>query len=248
MFLSGGIDFMKTCLCHGMKEVSMRPFRVLILGTLLCLACSGPSQTSDVSDAVTADVQDVLAPEDTSGDLTADTRDDTIQDVVTGVDTAGPDTGAADVQDVTVPEDTLADAPSDAVADIPDDVPVNDDTTATDVEEDNTLPPEGACLNQSDQDLIDADETGIKTQTTTCAMDCISLPEPVTCSADCLVTNTGLSSACALCYAAEQDCMFDQCLSPCMTDPSSENCIGCQYDSGCFSSFKTCSGFEFISE
>ena len=220
----------------------------LVLVTLAFLgACSSPSSTSDLSGGDPAAPADVTAGEDTVPDVISDAASDarldggldTTTDIAVDVADDATCDASPDAADV-VPE-ILADA----FAESPPDVPSGDDTQSSDISNDDAITPQDACLNLDDQDVVDADEAGIRSKTVSCSMDCVSSPAPIACSTECLVTETGLSSACASCYALEQACVFEHCLSTCLTDPNSESCLGCQQDN-CFDAFNECAGFDFI--
>jgi hypothetical protein len=128
-----------------------------------------------------------------------------------------PDTG-------TDPEADAAptDMPDDGAEDVPVEMPVD------------------ACTNSSDQSIIDG--TDVYGEAASCAMGCMSASDMIACVRPCLVDATGLSEACATCYAATVRCSFDNCLGECAMDPESAECQSCIEESGCQEEFEACSG------
>lgn len=97
--------------------------------------------------------------------------------------------------------------------------------------------PSGACVDPGDLSLINS--SAFDGQPEACSAGCLG-PQFVSCCTDCLVTEVGLSTACASCYALEQECTIDNCLAVCITDPVA--CQQCREANGCTSAFETCSG------
>ena len=53
---------------------------------------------------------------------------------------------------------------------------------------------------------------------------------------------TGLSEGCADCYGQYTACYIDNCLSECVSNPTSIDCQICVIDNGCESDYVTCAG------
>ena len=102
-----------------------------------------------------------------------------------------------------------------------------------------TAPVTDACIGESDQAIITDPTKDVVGNTGTCGSGCLGQPD--TCTADCLVTATGLSSDCAGCYAASFGCAVVNCALQCF-DPTTPECAQCQIDSGCTAAFEACAG------
>jgi hypothetical protein len=98
----------------------------------------------------------------------------------------------------------------------------------------------GACQNTADQAIFNAVDVAAEVET--CATDCALKTDVNTCTSQCVVTATGLSSACAGCYGAVTACMIDNCLNVCI-NRNSPLCLSCQ-DRYCTSAFNTCTGLS----
>ncbi len=95
----------------------------------------------------------------------------------------------------------------------------------------------GACTNSSDLAVVC--DPGFADEIATCATDA-SGQGPAT--ATCLVTETGVSEACAGCYGDVTQCVFDNCLSACVPpNQDSEPCLACRADN-CDEAQDTCTG------
>ncbi len=99
-------------------------------------------------------------------------------------------------------------------------------------------PPEGACTNAADQDVLASTDVGAIA--TDQALGCLGTGDLYFCIVDGLV-EAGLSPACAECYAATVACTLSQCLGQCASDPGGEACQACQ-DDYCNPEFEECSG------
>lgn len=99
---------------------------------------------------------------------------------------------------------------------------------------------DGTCENDTDCPKVESGEARSSAQQ--CGLGCLEDDDPETCSVTCIVDDTGITSACAACYAATVKCSVDNCLAECAADPASQACADCQVDSGCRSEFDTCSG------
>jgi len=148
---------------------------------------------------------------------------------------------------IDVADDTDAQAEDGADDTIPPDEGVGD-AMPPDAGDDDTAGPANACLNESDQALLEGGDDAVKQQATDCAIECINQSDRQTCTAECTADNTDVSDQCAACYSDVPLCMLDNCLNTCLMDPNSESCIGCQEQNGCFAAFNDCAGFDFISE
>lgn len=65
---------------------------------------------------------------------------------------------------------------------------------------------------------------------------------PSGCLADCLNTSTGLGNACGVCYEEGVQCLVTNCQSPCLSGPSTSECVACRQQF-CDPAFATCSGW-----
>ena len=97
-----------------------------------------------------------------------------------------------------------------------------------------------ACTNSWDLPLIQDESADVIGKATDCAFGCLGKPDDA-CAIDCVMAETGLSAACASCYAGMIDCSFDKCLADCVGDPSSDMCLECQLEF-CIPAFDLCSG------
>jgi len=141
---------------------------------------------------------------------------------------------------------TTADTPVAADVPVVEDAPsVADTAVATDVPvvTDTPVVPTGACQNAADLAIIAPDRDAISAAAKTCGMGCLGDADPVACSTPCVVDKTGISSACAGCYAAMINCTIKNCVAECVADPSAPVCLECQETKGCFKGFYDCSGF-----
>ncbi len=79
-----------------------------------------------------------------------------------------------------------------------------------------------------------------------CALQCQTADEAMdVCSAQCLTSTVGLTSACADCYGASMACVITWCVVPCETDPTSPTCAGCMIEGGCVWAFEQCAAIDF---
>jgi len=234
----------------------MKPAYQLVFVALFAVACSGSSGRSDtglIDDSADGDTLVATddgaethgdagrdAAVDSVGDVETDVVGDAVQDLVPG-DLLADDGTSADVAvDVDQDFDGLA---ADVSGDGGDDAA--DDVEPADAAEDNEsdVGQVGMCTNENDQSIIQADPAGIDTEARDCYMvDCLSMPGPVMCTADCVVTNTGISSGCGGCYAGRVECTFVNCLAVCLSNLGSQECLACQEDMGCTSTFQDCAG------
>ncbi len=92
-----------------------------------------------------------------------------------------------------------------------------------------------ACTNEDDMAVVC--DAGFGDTLASCATDAGGQDME---TAECLVTE-GLSAECADCYGAATQCTFDQCLSECSSDPTSDDCMSCREDN-CIPAFDACTG------
>jgi hypothetical protein len=103
---------------------------------------------------------------------------------------------------------------------------------------------QGACMNGPDLTIIEAQgQDALVSEAATCAQGCFLNPDRVTCIAECVSTNTGLSMPCSMCFGGIADCVIDNCLSSCISDPQSQECLDCT-NQNCMPGFETCSGLD----
>lgn len=154
----------------------------------------------------------------------------------TTTDKGGTTTDTPVTADVPVVEDAPVVTDTPIVADVPvvADIPAVEDTPVV---------PTGACQNAADLAIIAPDRDAISAAAKTCGMGCLGDADPVACSTPCVVDKTGISSACAGCYAAMINCTIKNCVAECVADPNAQVCLDCQETKGCFKGFYDCSGF-----
>jgi len=153
--------------------------------------------------------------------------------VCTGGD-AGAEPDAEDTAPDTTPDTAPDTTPDTAVDTAPD--------TAVDTIVDPLADlPEGpfACDNPTDMSIIMG---GIASEVVDCSNGCLSETDPYACNTACISTATGLSLACAACYGVLMDCVTANCLSACMVDPTTGDCVTCRATHGCDTDFTACSG------
>ncbi len=97
--------------------------------------------------------------------------------------------------------------------------------------------PSDACTN--DDDLAIVCDEGFSDAVDVCARGASGDPAR---TAECLVTDTSVSEACASCYGAVTGCILTNCLAECATAPDSQACTDCQTTSGCDALQADCTG------
>jgi hypothetical protein len=160
-------------------------------------------------------------------------------DTVDGVDEVTPDPVAEDVPADDQPAEEQPEIVEDPQPDEVVEDPVEDTPVDTPTDGDA---PTGACTNSSDMAIIENPDIDVQGQTTTCGMGCLSDPDRRTCTVNCVVDATGLSAACADCYAGMAACAMEHCIAQCAANPDSPGCRSCLEDAGCVDDFLTCSG------
>jgi hypothetical protein len=140
--------------------------------------------------------------------------------------TACDDDGDNNTPDVVA--DVVADATPDTTAD------TTPDTTAG-----------GPCTNAADKAIIDKDDpspSGIaQSEGTACFLGGATEDAAFrTCTKDAVVAGSGVSDACADCYAGSALCAKNNCLTECLG--GGQPCVDCRTTNGCTSDFYTCSG------
>ena len=63
-------------------------------------------------------------------------------------------------------------------------------------------------------------------------------------TATCIRGGLSLSAPCARCFGEATDCGREHCISDCLADTASEECIRCTTDSGCAAALDACTGFS----
>ena len=161
------------------------------------------------------------------------------EETKTGTDT-GADTTVADTGTDTTVEDT---GTADTTVDTGTDTTGEDTGTATTVDTgtDTGGPTTDLCQNEADQAIVDAG--GVTDAAQSCGLGCLGDADPGSCSADCVATETGLSNACAGCYAGVVVCSIENCLAPCAANPDSDACTSCQ-QTNCLPEYYACTGNE----
>lgn len=106
----------------------------------------------------------------------------------------------------------------------------------------------GACANAADVALLNSEEKfdGAVGKASSCGMTALTKPaaEQQQFAVNCVKTDTGLSEACAACFAASTVCAIQNCVAQCAADFASEGCTDCREEKGCTPDFYTCSGFR----
>lgn len=101
----------------------------------------------------------------------------------------------------------------------------------------------GACVNAADTAVLEGlGDDGLQSKITACGTDCFFGADKVACVQGCIETDIGLSTACAACYAAITGCVFEHCVSACISQ--GPGCDQCMADNGCQADFPACSGLE----
>lgn len=121
------------------------------------------------------------------------------------------------------------------------------DTGAAGAMCDNTSDRAALEMNYPDAMGMDRDVPGVARD---CAIEvCLSVAEDMQeqCMNDCLTDMTDLSAACASCVTLSVACIQDYCLSRCLSDPDSADCLACQCGDNpmgvsCRGMYDTCSG------
>jgi len=116
----------------------------------------------------------------------------------------------------------------------------------------------GMCTSSADMTALEAEYDDGMGGTRTiqeiardCAIDCIGEPEDQqeACTNECVETNSDLSSGCTTCVTASLGCTRDNCITRCLSDPDSMDCLACRCgDNGamvnCYTVFEECAGVE----
>lgn len=71
-----------------------------------------------------------------------------------------------------------------------------------------------------------------------CSEQCIGAGD---CAATCLEKATGLSAGCGTCFSADVTCTGTNCMSQCMLDPNSADCLNCN-QLNCTPKLAVCAG------
>ena len=97
----------------------------------------------------------------------------------------------------------------------------------------------GACENGDDLSALMEQEHEVYSVSSDCAMGCIG--QDASCNSACIGMQLGISDACADCFGQQVDCLIQNCLGQCVTDPESEACLACQNEH-CMWAFCECAG------
>jgi len=116
---------------------------------------------------------------------------------------------------------------------------VSTTVTTTTVSTTTTMPLSGECTNPTDDAVHMSFD--LLSEATTCTIPCLGSPTRPQCIADCLVSATGLTGSCALCYGQSAECGILNCAAQCAADPSGQPCLDC-IDANCTAAFDVCSG------
>ncbi|MDP6942675.1 MAG: hypothetical protein QF464_00875, partial [Myxococcota bacterium] len=95
----------------------------------------------------------------------------------------------------------------------------------------------GACTNESDAAVIDSNDIPAIAQEA--ALGCLGTPDPALCVQEAVSQATGLSLECSACYGGLVSCIIANCLTACLSDAESEECLSCQ-EAVCLPDFDTC--------
>lgn len=97
------------------------------------------------------------------------------------------------------------------------------------------------CVNDTDCPMIE--DGTMRSSAKNCLVDrCLSADDQPSCVSDCVDELIGSTQACSLCYGASASCSANNCLGDCFADGDAPECIQCQEENGCLSSFFECSG------
>jgi len=98
----------------------------------------------------------------------------------------------------------------------------------------------GACINAADKAIISNRVSTIEKTMGTCIFQCLTGGEP--CIKNCMVKATGLSEACATCFAKTGACSLSKCLI-CAAGQDKPECQDC-LAKNCLPAFEACSGLK----
>jgi hypothetical protein len=114
----------------------------------------------------------------------------------------------------------------------------------------------GVCNNTSDKAATTAGycpgNASVADIVGNCAKSCITNSDPQGCTKTCLdnATNHAISADCEGCYVALTFCGSQNCLSECLSDPTSATCLACLCGGNsnavnCYDAFNSCTGLGF---
>ncbi len=151
---------------------------------------------------------------------------------VTGADTEVP------AEDIVQPGEDVVE-PGEDVVEPGEDVTEPGEDTITEP------PPTDQCLNPDDGAIIQPDGGAAASEAAReCGMGCMVADDIIECATPCVVEETGLSEGCSGCYVGIIVCTIEKCISDCITDSTSAECVACQMDKGCLPDFYQCTGFD----
>ncbi len=102
--------------------------------------------------------------------------------------------------------------------------------------------PAGACQSDEDQAIfVTLGSSTVISTANECAAGCLSAGDLPGCIGECVSDNTGLTVACGACYGSVFQCLVDNCLDVCATDPSGTSCEMCQ-EEYCVPELNACTG------
>ena len=107
-------------------------------------------------------------------------------------------------------------------------------------------PAAGACTNAADQGIINGlGEAGLTAAITECGTPCVlgGAANKEQCVTDCIISDIGISPACAACYGGVTGCAIDNCTFQCITQGAT--CDACMASNGCADDYPACSGLEY---
>mmetsp|Transcript_39477 Transcript_39477/g.77656 ORF Transcript_39477/g.77656 Transcript_39477/m.77656 type:complete len:253 (+) Transcript_39477:54-812(+) len=96
----------------------------------------------------------------------------------------------------------------------------------------------GACENTDDLGIFKTHASDFHSILEKCAQSTLGNAGK---TASCLAAGTGLSNGCSQCFGVDAHCVAVNCLSKCISDPSSAACLQCQVDQ-CQPALVTCTG------
>lgn len=96
-----------------------------------------------------------------------------------------------------------------------------------------------ACNNAADLEIVSSTDMPIVSRD--CALECLSVGDSRTCTADCVSETSGASEQCSLCVADLTQCGVQFCFELCVEDPYLPECLAC-LDAKCEDDFIACSG------
>ena len=208
------------------------------LGMVILAACSGLvfgcSGDSTSSPAGTDKTDSTNTTDSTDKTDSTDTTDSTDS---TGTTDATDNTGTTDMTDNTDHTGTTDMTDNTDMTDTTDMTDMTDITDMTDV----TDMPEGACINEQDGPILEAQDVSAVAEG--CGIDNIG---DAAAAQKCIQDETGITDGCAACFGGIIGCIIEKCIAQCGpppigAGPDSPECGECRAEN-CDPAFEECSG------